>query len=238
VSNGVIALWSAPRCRSTAFLRMMMERQDVIALHEPFSHLMDFGEARVRDRVVHSEHELMATLTEFGKHARVFFKDTTDFHYPGLLADGDFLRAVTHCFLIREPRAAIASHVRLNPALTQEEVGFARLHEIFVTVRGATGTVPLVMDSEDLLHRPEALVEAFCAHVGLPFVPAALTWRPEMREEWQRTARWHRAVGSSSGFQQQPQADLSVVDEEPRLQRYYEYHLPYYEELHAQRWVG
>ncbi|WP_214327458.1 hypothetical protein [Nonomuraea sediminis] len=42
----IIALWSAPRCRSTAFLRMMRQRRDCLVIREPFSHVADFGEAR------------------------------------------------------------------------------------------------------------------------------------------------------------------------------------------------
>ena len=47
----VLALWSAPRCRSTAFERMMMERGDRVVVHEPFSRVVDFGTVEVGDRV-------------------------------------------------------------------------------------------------------------------------------------------------------------------------------------------
>src|SRR5437763_104256 len=47
---GIVALWSAPRCRSTAFLRMMVERGDFTVLHEPCSQLKNFGCAYVADR--------------------------------------------------------------------------------------------------------------------------------------------------------------------------------------------
>ena len=42
-SMPVFALWSAPRARSTAFVRSMVERGDLIALHEPFCNRADFG---------------------------------------------------------------------------------------------------------------------------------------------------------------------------------------------------
>ena len=38
-------LWSAPRARSTAFFRMMIERGDFTGVHEPFSYLAEFGYA-------------------------------------------------------------------------------------------------------------------------------------------------------------------------------------------------
>lgn len=37
----VIALWSPPRARSTAFFRAMVERGDLTCLHEPLCNLMD-----------------------------------------------------------------------------------------------------------------------------------------------------------------------------------------------------
>jgi hypothetical protein len=48
----VFALWSAPRARSTAFFRSMVERGDLIALHEPFFDLLAFGETEVDGRTL------------------------------------------------------------------------------------------------------------------------------------------------------------------------------------------
>ncbi|HUD39315.1 MAG TPA: hypothetical protein VMR14_20630 [Streptosporangiaceae bacterium] len=39
----ILMLWSAPRSRSTAFFRMMIERGDFVCVHEPFSYLAEFG---------------------------------------------------------------------------------------------------------------------------------------------------------------------------------------------------
>jgi hypothetical protein len=47
----VLALWSAPRARSTAFFRSMLERGDLLALHEPFEGLMYFGDTRARPSI-------------------------------------------------------------------------------------------------------------------------------------------------------------------------------------------
>src|SRR5919198_726315 len=152
----LLALWSAPRCRSTPFLRMMVERGDRLVVHEPFSHVADFGVAEVDGRVVYSERDLIGALRDLASERPVFFKDTTDFHYAALLADTDFLREATHAFMIRDPKAAIASHYRLNPNLGRDEIGFAWLYEIYAAVRGATGIDPVVVDGDDLVAAPEA----------------------------------------------------------------------------------
>ncbi|GAB1823632.1 sulfotransferase-like domain-containing protein [Herbidospora sp. RD11066] len=229
----VLALWSAPRCRSTAFARMMAERGDRVVVHEPFSLVVDFGEAKVGDRVAHTETEVLAALRALAVERPLYFKDTTDFHYPALLADEEFLRTATHTFIVRHPAEAIASHVRLNPDLGRDEIGFARLHEIFAAVEAATGATPVVIDSDDLLDRPAETVRAYCAAVGIPFLPDALTWRPGMRSEWQGTSRWHESTSRTTGFARGPGGDVGKVAADPVLRAHLEYHLPYYERLKA-----
>ncbi|MFJ5999324.1 sulfotransferase family protein [Streptomyces sp. NPDC092370] len=230
----LLALWSAPRSRSTAFERMMMERGDFDVVHEPFSHVADFGSAEVAGRTVASETELIEALRAVP--GRVFFKDTTDFHYPALLADTDFLTSATHTFIIRDPAEVIASHAALNPRLTRDEIGFSRLYEIYNAVVAATGTEPVVIDSDDLLDRPEATVRAYCERVGIPFQAAALHWEPGVPPQWQRTEKWHRDASKSSTFTRRSTEDTGAgVADDPVLGEFHRFHLPYYMKLREQR---
>jgi sulfotransferase family protein len=230
----VVALWSAPRSRSTAFLRMIAERGDHIVLHEPFSQLADFGAYDAAGRVVHTEAELIARILALAARGPVFFKDTTDFRYPGLLADRGFLRRVSHTFLIRDPAAAIASHFALNPRLTSAEVGFERLSEIHDAVLAAGGRA-VVVDSDDLVGDPPAVVAAFCAAVGLDFRPAALTWTPGLLPQWQRTRRWHVRTGATGGFAPVPARYPHTVDNHPLLAAFDTHHRPFYQRLRDRR---
>ncbi|MEU3773479.1 sulfotransferase family protein [Streptomyces sp. NPDC032472] len=229
----VLAMWSAPRCRSTAFARMMTERGDRAVVHEPFSRVVDFGEVEVGGRVARNEQDVLAALRALATERSVFFKDTTDFHYPVLLADETFLSAATHTFIIREPAAAIASHHVLNPDLGRDEIGFAWLYEIFTAVQTATGTTPVVIDSDDLLDRPAETVRAYCEAVGIPFLPDALSWEPGMRSEWQSTNKWHKSTSETSGFTRGKSGGAKAVEADPVLRAYLDYHLPYYEKLRA-----
>ncbi|MFF5973376.1 sulfotransferase family protein [Streptomyces sp. NPDC012769] len=229
----VLALWSAPRSRSTAFARMMAERGDRVVVHEPFSQVVDFGEVKVGDRVARGEQDVLTALRDMAAHQPVFFKDTTDFHYPALLADRAFLTGATHTFIIRHPAEAIASHHALNPDLGRDEIGFARLHEIFTAVRDASGTTPVVIDSDDLLDRPADTVRAYCSAVGIPFLPDALSWQPGMRSEWQATSRWHESTSRTAGFTRGSGRGAETVEADPVLRSYRDYHLPFYEELRA-----
>lgn len=229
----VLALWSAPRSRSTAFARMMAERGDRVVVHEPFSQVVDFGEVKIDGQIARGERDVLAALRAIAMERPVFFKDTTDFHYPAVLADEDFLAAATHTFIIRHPAEAIASHHALNPDLGRDEVGFAWLYEIFEAVRAATGDTPVVIDSDDLLDRPTETVRAYCEAVGIDFRPDALSWRPGMRSEWQATNRWHESTSKTAGFTRRDGGGADVVAANPVLRGYLDHHLPYYERLRA-----
>jgi len=39
----------------------------------------------------------------------------------------------------------------------------------------------MVVDSEDLMTRPAAIIQAYCARAGIDFRPEALTWQPSDR---------------------------------------------------------
>lgn len=233
---GIVALWSAPRSRSTAFARMMAERGDYTVLHEPFSHLMNFGEARVGDHLMRSEEELILALLRLAQDGPCFFKDTTDFHYPVLLTDEAFLAGAVHTFLIRHPAEAIASHYALHPGLQRDEIGFAWLAEIYDAVGSATGREPVIVDSDDLVARPHETIEAYCRAVGIPFNPAALSWEPKMDASWRQTAKWHETASRTAGFIRDERLSTGKskwdeVKENPVLVSYLNYHMPFYEKL-------
>ncbi|MFD4551263.1 sulfotransferase family protein [Streptomyces sp. NPDC058466] len=235
-SGRILALWSAPRCRSTAFFRMMSERGDFTPVHEPFSYLAEFGVSEVGGEQARTEKELLTALRTLARRGPVFFKDTSDERYPGVLADTDFLgRDARHVFLIRHPRETIASYYAINPGVRRHQIGFEALYELFTAVHEQTGELPLVIDAEDLVDEPEAVTRAYCARVGIDFRPEALTWQPGARSEWQPSKQWHRDASASSGFEARRKKDYVDVDAHPVLGAYLEYHLPYYEKLLAHR---
>jgi hypothetical protein len=235
----ILALWSAPRCVSTAFFRMMIERGDFYAVHEPFSNLAEFGEVSVGGTTVTGEPALIARLRELAGAGPVFFKDTTDERYPAVLADTAFLAEdAVHTFLIRSPRETIASYYRLNPAVRAEQIGFGHQLQIFEAVRAATGRAPFVMDAAQLLADPAAVVAAFCAATGIDFRPDALSWQPGHRGEWGPSQRWHEEVSRTSGFGATRRSTETVeLTSNDRLAAMLDYQQPFYERLleHAVR---
>jgi hypothetical protein len=231
----VYALWSAPRARSTAFFRSILERGDMLALHEPFCNLTCFRETDVNGRTFHSAGSLLAWLRDETDDVTVFLKDTTDYRHQEVLGDRRFLAEGRHAFLIRRPEEIAASYYALYPDMSINAVGLETLHELYTAVRDAGGHPPVVIDSDDLVTRPEATMAAYCAAVGLPFMARALRWDPGERSEWRRSARWHSDVSASSGMEERGGVYTHTVETSDRLAGFAAYHRPFYEQLHAER---
>ncbi|MYT20694.1 sulfotransferase family protein [Streptomyces sp. SID7760] len=225
------ALWAAPRSRSTAFFRSMLQHGDITALHEPFCNVADFGETEVEGAVIRSERELIDAIGELARHRPVFFKDTTDHHYAEVLADKEFLAGTRHTFLLRRPEEIVSSFYALQPDMELSDVGVEGLYEMYLAVLAAGGEPPVVVDSDDLVERPAATMAAYCAAVGIPFRPETLSWDAAARGEWQRTDRWHVAVANSTGFSKSRTAYRHTAENNPELARFAAHHRPFYEFL-------
>ncbi len=231
----VFALWSAPRARSTAFFRSMVERGDMVAVHEPFSDLAGLGETDVEGRPFDSPVSLLAWLVDQTQDVNVFLKDTTGRRFHAVLADRRLLAEARHAFLIRRPEEIAASSYAVEPGIGIDAIGLEALHELHAAVRDAGGHRPVVIDSDDLVARPAATMAAYCAAVELPFIPGALTWEPGERSEWRRSARWHVDVSASTGFAPRERRYTHTVESSDELARFAAHHLPFYEQLHAHR---
>ncbi|MDI1462545.1 hypothetical protein QEZ54_16355 [Catellatospora sp. KI3] len=239
MSAPVIALWAVPRSRSTAFLRMLIERGDLEVVHEPFSNLAAVGHFDVAGRRAGSTGELFDLLLALAEERgrTVFFKETTDYPYDEILADQRLYTSVVNTFMIRDPAAVIASHYAMNPAVERDEIGFERLHGMVTAVRAATGRDPLVLDGDEMAASPAEAAARFCAETGLPPLPQALTWQSGSQDMFSRTQAWHRDVEASTGFTTEATRHGVRPDNDPRLAELDAYHRPFYEALRATRFV-
>ncbi len=233
----VLMLWSAPRSRSTAFFRMMIERGDFTAIHEPFSYLAEFGAVDVNGISAASAPVLLAALRSLAAEKPVFAKETTGKRYPEVLCDRRFMAEdAVHTFLIRHPRETIASRYQLDPGANVDKIGFESQYEVFAEAARLAGRDLVVIDSGDLMTRPTAMVKAYCEQIGIEFIPAALEWKPADRPEWELSSQWHTVLAASSGLgKQDDNRHVWDIRKNPVLSSYLDYHLPFYQELYARR---
>jgi hypothetical protein len=150
----VFALWSAPRARSTAFFRSMLERGDLVALHEPFCNLICYGETDAGGRTFDSAASLLAWLRETGDPG-VFLKDTTDCRHPEVLADQRLLAEGRHAFLIRRPEEIAASYYSPYPRMSINAIGLQPLPELHAAVQTPAGTAPSSSTRTASWHGPQ-----------------------------------------------------------------------------------
>lgn len=207
----------------------------MVAIHEPFSDLAGLGETDVDGRTFDSPGSLLAWLVDGTHDLKVFLKDTTGRRHRAVLADRRLLGEAWHAFLIRHPEEIAASSYAVEPDMSIDAIGLEALYELYAAVRDTGGHRPVVIDSDDLIARPEATMAAYCAAVELPFIPEALTWEPGERSEWRRSARWHADVSASTGFAPPERRYAHTVESSDELASLAAHHLPFYEQLHAER---
>ncbi|MEM9514496.1 MAG: sulfotransferase family protein [Actinomycetota bacterium] len=233
MSSPVIVLWSAPRSRSTAFFRSMLERGDLLALHEPLEGLAYIGPIEVGTRTFTTPESLMSWLLgDTGQ--RVFIKETVN---PAVLekviADDRFLREARHAFLVRDPLQIAASWWALEGDMRIFDTGVEALYELFVAVRAAGGELPVVIDADDLVVHPAVTMRAFCDALDLPFIADALRWEAGVPVAWARTARWHEDASASTGFVVPSSPDRHGFESHDEVRRFATHHRPFYEALRA-----
>jgi|SRR5580658_2505796 len=229
-------MWAHSRSTSTAFLRMMIERGDVITVHEPWLALTETGTVTlpaVGDGTAsaRSDTELRDHLIQLSNSRPVFVKEVVDYRYPYLFDTPAEIASFTHTFIVRDPRPTIASHYAMKPAVTSPEIGFERLAELFDLLWSVTGRKPLVLRTERLVGDPQAAVRTFCDYTGLPFLSHAVAWRPEDRPEWARHRAWHLDAINSSGFTENRNSYEVTVDNNALLRSFYDHHYPFYERI-------
>lgn len=238
-----LTLWATPRSTSTAFEWMMRQRGDFRCFHEPFNELYYYGEDRRSNRDAgvaakpgHDYAGVWANLVSQSAEANLFLKD---FAYSiEHFLDQTILKRMTHSFLVRDPYKVIQGLARHWPDCSFTEVGLKSLARLFDRVAERDGNAPPVMDSADLLRDPAATTRAYCAAVGIEFMPAALEWEPGERSEvsWygEGTGPWHDSLRQSAGIEPQ-KTNYPPLEDDPRLMDLYQRSLPYYEHLLAHK---
>lgn len=234
----IIALWAHMRARSTAFLRMMIERGDVFVIHEPLVTLTDEGVTDVPDgrggtSMVESASELFSHMRHLSKTRPVFFKDTVEHRYHHLFDCSDDVRDIVHTFIVRDPKPTISSAFHMKRDIVSPQIGYENLWDVFQLAREHTGKTPFLMNADQLVNHPEATVRSYCKAVGLDYKEDALNWAPGSQRVWEKTAAWHEDVTKSSGFSAKPNDYSETVDNNRLLAGFHRYHSIFYQRLIA-----
>jgi len=235
-----IAMWSGPRNISTALLRSFGSRPDTAVSDEPlYAHyLKATGVAHPgRDDVI-AAHEsdwraVAAYLTGPVPGGRAVWYQKHMAHHLLPVVGRDWLDALTHAFLVREPDEMVASLLLTFPEAGLADTGLPQQCEIFDRVAGRLGRAPPVVLASDVLKDPAATLEALCDALRIPFRNEMLAWPAGRRDTdgaW--APHWYATVEASTGFEPYRRRHVELDDAAARL---VDECLPFYEKLYALR---
>jgi hypothetical protein len=203
-----IAMWSGPRNLSTALMRSFGSRADTAVCDEPFygAYLKATGDPQpmAADVIASMDcdwHSVAATLCGPVPGGRpIWYQKHMAHHMEGPVGLAA-LGALSHAFLIRDPRRVVASYAAKRTRVRPDHLGVGRQRAWFDEIMARTGTPPPVVDSADILADPAGTLGALCGALGIAFDPAMLAWAPGRRATdgiW--AAHWYGAVEASTGF--------------------------------------
>lgn len=204
-----IAMWSGPRNISTALMRSFENRSDCTVVDEPFyAHYLHTtgidhpgGKAVLASQPLGADDVVAELMSPLGKEIRVQYQKHMGHH---IMPDTplEWTKDVQNCFLLREPRATIASYVKQRADPVLDDLGFRQLAEVYDYVARGQGAAPIVIDSDDLLREPLAFLRMLCDHLKIPFEDAMLAWPSGRRATDGAWAPWWYAnVEKSTGFE-------------------------------------
>ncbi len=233
-----VFLWVHPRSVSTAFERVFIERGDFDVFHEPFSQAFFFGEERGHARFADQPPRAglryrevwNRILSPSASPARRRFVKELAFHMRPPLRQ-EIIEASVNTFLIRHPRKALASMHRMLPDFDWVEAGYECLLEIFTATKALRREPVHVVDADDLRREPDAVIQAYCQHLGVDFMPRSLRWEPKVVPKWSEWAGWHDDAQFSEGLRPEPQESGPPLPD--RVLRLVERALPYYDAMIA-----
>ncbi len=235
-----IAMWSGPRNISTAMMRAFENRGDCAVVDEPFyaHYLAQTGlDHPGRDEVIAAGeadwHAVVSALVGPVPDDKAVFYQKHMTHHMLPHIGHDWFDAVTHVFLIRDPREVLLSYLKSRPHATAEDIGVPQEAALYAEIAAHTGTAPPIIDADEFLKNPEGHLRALCTLLQIPFSERMLHWPAGPRASdgvW--APHWYDAVLKSTGFEPWRARDLHVPEEHRSV---IDSCMPAYEHLHSRR---
>ena len=200
-----INCWSGPRNISTALMYSFRERADTTVIDEPFyAHYLRVsgrehpGYQEVLDSQDQYSEQVIQNVIEGDYETPVVFFKQMCHHLVEI--DLSFLDKCSNILLIREPSLVIRSHAKNVPDLKVSDIGLD-VQNFLLNKILESGETPVVVDSANLLMKPEAILKELCQHLEIAFDASMLSWKPGEKPEdgvWAR--HWYKNTHESSGF--------------------------------------
>ncbi len=265
MSNNLnIAMWAISRSRSTAITRSFEQLDECLIYDEPLYgayfvnvsadyHLLEERVRKIwKDNLSNypetNYHKIIQNITENfpeGKSVSIQ-KNMSYFMIPKF--GRNWLKSVKNLFLIRDPRETIVSSWKNIKLVNQEwklifyGVGWEQHYSLFRDIEALTGSIPLVIDTSDLVKKPREYLSALCFELGINFSEKMLTWssNPDNSNlNWGNTvyANYYENILNSTGFFYEDKKTAIPEDFPNELKPYINSSLAFYEEMSKYRMI-
>ena len=233
-------MWSGPRNISTAMMRSWGSRADTFVIDEPFYAYYlsqtDLDHPGREDVLKQGELDCDKVSNDLVSDTKgncsIYYQKHITHHLLDSI-EREWMKSVTNCFLIRNPKDMIISYSKVHPDLNMHLLGLEEQNEIFEYVSNMTGEVPPIIDSKDVLMNPRDILSKFCDRIGVIFSEEMLSWPRGARDtdgNWGKY--WYKNVTNSTGFNEyRPKTE----DVPSKYQDLYEECLSLYNNLHDLR---
>ena len=200
-------MWSGPRSLSTALMRSFASRRDCSVIDEPFyaAYLKATGIAHpMRNLILDSYNtnplEVAKNCLQGNSNVNIQYQKHMAHHMiPSF--DNSFTHKICNAFLIRSPKKVVKSFGKKIDDFSLQDLGFVQQVELFSMIFDKTGIVPPVIDADDLLANPSAVLAALCSALEIDYYDEMLNWSTGTHSYdgvW--GDYWYGSVNKSSGF--------------------------------------
>lgn len=198
-------LLTHPRATATAFEKILRTHGEMKVVHQPYltPYLLNTlpmnhpYRSSLPDKM--SYDEVTDQIFKLAKDGPVFFKEQS---YIVL----DYLKAhpelslnpqVKFAFLVRDPAKSILSYYKKMPSVNNSIIGHEQLWELFVLLKENLGDDLVVIDSDQLLQNPLAILQKLGKSWGLNFSEDDIRWSKGYADDW-TFKEWYVEVGDST----------------------------------------
>jgi hypothetical protein len=200
-----ISLWSGPRNVSTTLLYSFAQRLDTTVLDEPlYGHYLRVtgaqhpGREEVLEAMSQDGSAIVQDICDNDFGSSVLFVKNMAHHLVDL--DLSFLDELHNVLLIRDPKEVIPSMIKQLPKPTLADTGLRQQWELYSHLR-ELGHNPLIIDSRELLLKPDVMLVKVCHILDIPFFQEMLTWeKGPIKEDGVWAKHWYHNVHQSTGF--------------------------------------
>ena len=232
----IIHLISSPRTVSTSLMYAFDNREDTVALDEPFyayylakTKKQHPGLSEIMAEQSSNAADVFELIDQTANSSPHVFVKNMGHHTIDIESSsyGDFV----NIFFIRDPRRVVASFAKVIAQPTLFDLGIKHQWELYNELL-KNESKALIIDSTELLKNPETTLRNLCDKIGLVFHHSMLSWKAGARSidgSWAKY--WYKRTHLSTGFETFIEQEIVLSAEN---QGVYLEALPYYNKLFQQ----